>query len=69
MLKLSKSLYKITNYREKLINTEEIFDPPHLITENINKILAILEKSKNPILLTGAGVSTSSGIPDYRSSF
>jgi NAD-dependent SIR2 family protein deacetylase len=40
-----------------------------LVTENIEKILRILEKSKNPIILTGAGVSTSSGIPDYRSSF
>jgi NAD-dependent SIR2 family protein deacetylase len=31
--------------------------------------VGILEKSKNAILLTGSGVNSSSGIPDYRSSY
>ncbi|MHA1985691.1 MAG: SIR2 family NAD-dependent protein deacylase [Promethearchaeota archaeon] len=34
--------------------------------ENITKIAKILLDSKNTVVLTGAGVSTESGIPDFR---
>jgi len=34
--------------------------------ENIKKVAKILLNSKNTIVLTGAGISTESGIPDFR---
>ena len=34
--------------------------------ENIKKVAKILLNSKDTIVLTGAGVSTESGIPDFR---
>ena len=34
--------------------------------ENIKKAAKILLNSKNSIVLTGAGISTESGIPDFR---
>ena len=34
--------------------------------ENIKKAAKLLVNSKNSIVLTGAGISTESGIPDFR---
>ena len=36
--------------------------------ENISKLKDLLYNSKNAVVLTGAGISTNSGIPDFRSS-
>ncbi|MGP8283085.1 MAG: Sir2 family NAD-dependent protein deacetylase, partial [Desulfomonilaceae bacterium] len=35
--------------------------------EQIDKVVEILVKAKNAVALTGAGISTESGIPDFRS--
>lgn len=37
------------------------------LNEKINKLSEILKKSKNTVFFGGAGVSTESGIPDFRS--
>ncbi|TET59535.1 MAG: hypothetical protein E3J52_05690 [Promethearchaeota archaeon] len=34
--------------------------------ESINKAAELLINSKNAVVLTGAGISTESGIPDFR---
>ncbi|KKN20581.1 hypothetical protein LCGC14_0934150 [marine sediment metagenome] len=34
--------------------------------ENIKKAALFLQQSKNAVALTGAGISTESGIPDFR---
>lgn len=46
----------------------EIFDSPQLIKRGLDYFCNAIVKAKFPVLLTGAGVSTHSGIPDYRSS-
>ncbi|XP_048602695.1 NAD-dependent protein deacylase SRT2 isoform X1 [Brassica napus] len=40
-------------------------DPPH--KEDIHKLYQLFEQSKRLTILTGAGISTECGIPDYRS--
>ena len=37
------------------------------MNENIDKVKNLIKESKNIVALTGAGISTESGIPDYRS--
>ncbi len=37
------------------------------LARNVKKIADLLEKSSYPVVLTGAGVSTESGVPDFRS--
>ena len=39
----------------------------YLIMDDIDRFRAALEKSKRIVGFTGAGISTESGIPDYRS--
>jgi thiamine pyrophosphate-dependent acetolactate synthase large subunit-like protein len=48
-------------------DTREFWDSDEVLNEKIDEIEKILKKSKFPLILTGAGVSTDSGIPDYRS--
>ena len=35
--------------------------------ENLNKAVSLIDQSNYIVLLTGAGISTPSGIPDFRS--
>jgi NAD-dependent deacetylase sirtuin 4 len=47
----------------------ETYVPPHHkpLTDDINKLQEFLSHSKRLFVITGAGISTESGIPDYRS--
>ncbi|XP_052207156.1 NAD-dependent protein deacetylase SRT1 [Diospyros lotus] len=61
-------------YAEKLsyiedvgnVGMSEIFDPPHILGEKITKLAMMIRKSKHLVVFTGAGISTSCGIPDFR---
>ena len=53
----------------KTLLLEEIIDPLPLLLPKIKTLVSLLNSSKNPLVFTGAGISTSSGIPDYRSSY
>jgi mono-ADP-ribosyltransferase sirtuin 6 len=44
----------------------EIPDTERQITTKVKRIATLVETSKRIVILTGAGVSTSSGIPDFR---
>ncbi|XP_071693217.1 NAD-dependent protein deacetylase SRT1 [Rutidosis leptorrhynchoides] len=61
-------------YAEKLSHIEdvgnvgmtEIFDPPHILQDKIERLTRMIRKSKHLVVFTGAGISTSCGIPDFR---
>ncbi|KAE8125374.1 hypothetical protein FH972_020190 [Carpinus fangiana] len=61
-------------YAEKLSFIEDVgnvgmtehFDPPHVLQEKIERLAMMIKKSKHLVVFTGAGISTSCGIPDFR---
>ena len=55
--------HAIKTEEEKL----EYFDSPKELNEKIEKLAELIRNSKHFVAFTGAGISTSSGIPDYRS--
>ena len=46
---------------------KEHFDPPEVLEEKVTRLAEMIRGSKHFIAFTGAGISTSAGIPDYRS--
>ena len=46
---------------------KEFFDPPNVLEEKINILVDMIQKSNHFVAFTGAGISTSTGIPDFRS--
>ncbi|KAJ9568068.1 hypothetical protein OSB04_004034 [Centaurea solstitialis] len=61
-------------YAEKLsyiedvgnVGMAELFDPPLILQEKIERLTRMIRKSKHLVVFTGAGISTSCGIPDFR---
>ncbi|KAJ1441232.1 Sirtuin family [Sesbania bispinosa] len=61
-------------YAEKLSYIEDVgnvgmaeyFDPSHVLREKIERLAIMIKKSKHLVVFTGAGISTSCGIPDFR---
>ena len=58
---------KIRNLRTFSSMKQEVFDPPEVLDEKIKTLADMISKSKHMIAFTGAGISTSAGIADYRS--
>ncbi|AQK44303.1 NAD-dependent protein deacetylase SRT1 [Zea mays] len=56
------------SYREDVgtVGMPEIFETPELVQNKIEELAAMVQKSKHLVVFTGAGISTSSGIPDFR---
>lgn len=57
-------LKKGVNYGE--VGQKETFDSKRSLNMKLKKILKIIEKSQYIVVFTGAGISTSSGISDFR---
>ena len=55
----------IQNEEEK----KEYFDSPEVLDEKVTMLAEMILTSEHFVAFTGAGISTSSGIPDYRSGF
>ncbi|XP_044964136.1 NAD-dependent protein deacetylase SRT1 isoform X1 [Hordeum vulgare subsp. vulgare] len=72
--KLKKSREMSLGYAEKLSYREDVgtvgmpekFDSPKLLQGKIEELAVMVQKSKHLVVFTGAGISTSSGIPDFR---
>ncbi|WVZ84029.1 hypothetical protein U9M48_031110 [Paspalum notatum var. saurae] len=56
------------SYREDVgaVGMPEMFDPPEVVQDKIEELAVMVQKSKHLVVFTGAGISTSSGIPDFR---
>jgi len=48
---------------------KEYFDEPAVLEEKVNMLVDLILNSQHFVAFTGAGISTASGIPDYRSGF
>lgn len=46
---------------------KEFFDSPEELDKKITHLAELIKKSKHFTAFTGAGISTSTGIPDFRS--
>ncbi|XP_057243637.1 NAD-dependent protein deacylase sirtuin-6 [Malurus melanocephalus] len=44
----------------------EIFDPPEELERKVQELADLIRSSSNVVFHTGAGISTASGIPDFR---
>ncbi|XP_030478610.2 NAD-dependent protein deacetylase SRT1 isoform X1 [Cannabis sativa] len=61
-------------YAEKLSFIEDVgqvgmtehFDSSNILQEKIERLATLIRKSKHLVVFTGAGISTSCGIPDFR---
>ena len=46
---------------------QELVESPEVVKTKAEQLARLIERSKHFICFTGAGISTSVGIPDYRS--
>ena len=45
---------------------KERYDPEDILQEKLDRLAHLVRNSKHLVAFTGAGVSTSAGIPDFR---
>ncbi len=57
------SNYGLGNEKEK----KEYFDDPEELNSKLDQLATWVSESAHVIVFTGAGISTSTGIPDFRS--
>lgn len=47
-------------------SSAQIFDPPEELERKVRELADLIRSSSNVVFHTGAGISTASGIPDFR---
>ncbi|KAL5548631.1 hypothetical protein UlMin_003862 [Ulmus minor] len=48
------------------VGMTEFFDPQNVLLEKVERLATLIRQSKHLVVFTGAGISTSCGIPDFR---
>lgn len=57
----------LSKYEDKgVCGLKEIHDASSLLDEKVNKLAKMIKEAKHVVVHTGAGISTSAGIPDFR---
>ncbi|XP_041765830.1 NAD-dependent protein deacetylase Sirt6 isoform X1 [Anopheles merus] len=57
----------LSKYENKgVLGVAEIFDTPELVEEKCEQLVKMMLASSHTVVHTGAGISTSAGIPDFR---
>jgi len=57
----------LSSYEHKgKLDLKEEFDPPEQFDSKVSQLVAMVKEAKHLVVHTGAGISTSSGIPDFR---
>ncbi|KAI4308534.1 hypothetical protein L6164_031593 [Bauhinia variegata] len=66
--KMSMGFAEKLSYRKEAgaVGMTEIFDPPEVLQRKIQRLAVMIVRSRHLVAFTGAGISTSSGIPDFR---
>lgn len=58
---------RLKDYRNKgVCGLPEVFDTPRVYASNMQKLASLVRISPRVVVLTGAGISTSAGLPDFR---
>ncbi len=58
---------RLSSYPNKgICGLSENFDTPRTYQKKIQKLIQYVQQSKYTVIITGAGISTSAGIPDFR---
>ncbi|CRL08190.1 CLUMA_CG021003, isoform A [Clunio marinus] len=57
----------LSPYEDKgILGTAEIFEPSEIVHKKVEELVDLMLASKHTVVHTGAGISTSIGIPDFR---
>jgi hypothetical protein len=55
---------RLSEYKDKgVCGLPEIFDSPRALTLKIKRLVELLNQASHVVVITGAGISTSAGIP------
>ena len=63
MKEVSERKKRIEKYKDRALEKE---DRPDIIEEKARKLASVISNAKHLIVYSGAGISTSAKIPDYR---